>query len=180
MRICVVDDEKILADNISGLLSQSGHHVITCYHPQDALTSITPDIDLVISDIRMPDMSGFELARHIAAVLGTHPPKTLLMSGDYRKDALNAAPREEVLGVLTKPFTMEKFDEVVALLRDSRNKCPCALKQEIACPNSRHAGEEMNRRQAIEQCYSNHYSECSQYRGDCAEKLRNWILEGKE
>lgn len=180
MKIFVVDDEKNLADLITQVLSGSGFTVFPFYNPEEILTALTKDVDLVISDVNMPAMNGFELAHQIAVRLGTNPPKTLLMSGDYVKDALHAAPKKEIIGVLKKPFSLERFVEIVEIIRNSRNKCPCALKLEIACPKSRRAGEKENFEWAYKYCYGDHYVECPKYDYECGEKLREWISEDKE
>ena len=68
MRILVVDDEKQLRDLISSILTNEGYEVIqaadgTC--ALDVLRQIRPD--LIISDIIMPGMSGFDLLKSVKA-----------------------------------------------------------------------------------------------------------------
>lgn len=179
MRIVVIDDEPALARNIGLLLTRSGHTVTTFTDPREALAALTDEIDLVISDIDMPHRSGFEVAAQVAARLGTAPPRTLLMSGCSFRDALEAAPKKEVIGTLMKPFNLEVFSRTVQLLKHSRNKCPCGIKLEIACPESRRAGEAENRDWVSTYCHSETYSKCPKYESECGVKLRNWILEGK-
>ena len=60
-RILVVDDEQMIRDTMAMLLSAAGYEVCTAVDGFDALSrlkTIMPDV--IISDLRMPNMSGFE------------------------------------------------------------------------------------------------------------------------
>jgi CheY-like chemotaxis protein len=62
-RILVVDDEKVIADTLSMILSQSGYIVTTAYDAFAALKLVDDSApDLLITDVVMPDMTGIELA----------------------------------------------------------------------------------------------------------------------
>ncbi|WP_433969523.1 response regulator [Tunturiibacter gelidiferens] len=76
----IVDDEQIIADTLSIILSRSGFFTITAYDGLQALEiarSARPD--LVISDVMMPGMTGVELAIAITQSIPTC--KILLFSG---------------------------------------------------------------------------------------------------
>jgi CheY-like chemotaxis protein len=78
--VLVVDDERVIADTLSMILSRSGFSTMTAYDGPSALelaTGIAPD--LLISDVVMPGMSGIDLA---IAMKQTVPGcKVLLFSG---------------------------------------------------------------------------------------------------
>jgi DNA-binding NtrC family response regulator len=78
--ILIVDDERVIADTLSIILSRSGFSTMTAYDGTDALElarAFTPE--LLISDVMMPGMTGVELA---IAVTQTIPGcKVLLFSG---------------------------------------------------------------------------------------------------
>jgi CheY-like chemotaxis protein len=78
--ILIVDDEKVIADTLSMILSRSGFSTMTAYDGISALelaAAIAPD--LIISDVVMPGMTGVDLA---IAVTQTMPKcKILLFSG---------------------------------------------------------------------------------------------------
>lgn len=87
-KILVVDDEKDLADISLALLGLHGLNAVVAYSASDALLILEadPEIDAVFSDIRMPGMSGIELAEvmrrrfpHIKVLLtsGYAPPSWL-------------------------------------------------------------------------------------------------------
>jgi CheY-like chemotaxis protein len=78
--VLVVDDERVIADTLSAILSKHGFVVMTAYDGPTALelARVTPP-DLLISDVAMPGMNGIELA--IAMVQYLPDCKVLLFSG---------------------------------------------------------------------------------------------------
>ena len=102
--VLVVDDEKVIADTLSMILSRSGFTTMTAYDGLTALelaTAIAPD--LIISDVMMPGMTGVELA---IAVTQTLPNcRILLFSGQATTlDLLKEARRTgHDFTTLTKP-----------------------------------------------------------------------------
>jgi CheY-like chemotaxis protein len=102
--VLVVDDEKVIADTLSIILSKSGFSTMTAYDGVAAL-QLAKDLkpDLVISDVMMPGMTGIELAITITQTVPTC--KILLFSGqaatvDLLEEARNAGYN---FTTLTKP-----------------------------------------------------------------------------
>lgn len=63
VRVMVVDDEKMLAWTMGRLLTKAGYQVVTLSNPLMVLDELrTSPVDLVISDVVMPEMSGIDLA----------------------------------------------------------------------------------------------------------------------
>ena len=67
LNICIVDDEEILRVTTAEDLRDAGHNVVDFELPEEALKHIRqhPEIDLVISDIKMPQMNGVELLKEV-------------------------------------------------------------------------------------------------------------------
>jgi DNA-binding response OmpR family regulator len=78
--VLVVDDERVIADTLTTILSRSGFDAITAYDGETALAlaRATPP-DLLISDVVMPGMTGVDLAIALTHVIPTC--KILLFSG---------------------------------------------------------------------------------------------------
>lgn len=65
-KILVVDDEKEIADLIAVYLENENYFVMNCYTAEDALAYIEHEtVDLVILDVMLPGMSGFEICQNI-------------------------------------------------------------------------------------------------------------------
>jgi DNA-binding response OmpR family regulator len=102
--VLIVDDERIIADTLSMILSRSGFSTLTAY---DGLSGFeiarTTTPDLIISDVVMPGMTGVELAIAVTHMIPNC--KILLFSGqaatvDLLKEARNAG---HDFTTLTKP-----------------------------------------------------------------------------
>jgi CheY-like chemotaxis protein len=103
--VLVVDDERIIADTLSVILTRSGFSVITAYEAESALElAVTNQPDLLLSDVMMgPGMDGTQLA--IQLVKSLPDCKVLLFSGHAATVDLLAQARS--LGhdftLMTKP-----------------------------------------------------------------------------
>jgi len=107
-RILVVDDERAFSDFAENILSSYGYTVFSASSAKEALAILEDgSIDLVLSDVIMSDMDGFELA-HI--IHYTHPDvKIQLCSGfehSKEKSFTNKILSEKLL---TKPFTTKQL-----------------------------------------------------------------------
>jgi CheY-like chemotaxis protein len=102
--VLIVDDEKVIADTLSIIISKSGFDTMTAYDATTALAlaKATPP-DLLISDVVMPGMSGVELAITLSDILPAC--KVLLFSGQAATIDLLAQARESGhdFTTLTKP-----------------------------------------------------------------------------
>ena len=104
--ILVVDDERSTLDALSTILSREGHDVLTVASGQEALTQLQEeDLDLLLSDVKMPKMDGLALLRHVKA----HHPGTvvIMMSGHQDVTAAVEAMKAGAFDYLVKPFGRE-------------------------------------------------------------------------
>src|SRR5215472_12265519 len=78
--VLVVDDEKVIADTLSVILTQSGFIALTAYDGEGALElARTCSPNLLLTDVMMPGMTGIELA--ITLTQADPKCKVLLFSG---------------------------------------------------------------------------------------------------
>ena len=117
MKILIIEDEKLLADSIADLLRAKGFQVEAAYDgetgTQYALLGV---YDLLILDVMMPGLNGYQVARQVRAKRCTVPILMLTAKADIedRIDGLNAGADY----YLTKPFdTRELLACINALLR---------------------------------------------------------------
>ena len=117
MRILIVEDEKLLAQSLKTLLERKGFAVELAYDgATGAEYADTGICDLLILDVMMPGLNGFELARHLRRKHSAVPILMLTARSDLsdRIEGLNAGADY----YLTKPFEIgELLACVRALLR---------------------------------------------------------------
>jgi two-component system response regulator HydG len=109
-RILVVDDEPIVLDILGEVLAREGFHVSKTHDAQNALEVLARDPhELVLCDIRMPGMDGFEFLRHVHR--GHPATDVVLMTGYASLDGAIDAMTLGAADYLIKPL---KPKEVVA------------------------------------------------------------------
>jgi DNA-binding NtrC family response regulator len=112
-RILVVDDEKIVRDSCERTLTDEGYAVRTVASGREALVACRDEpFDVMLIDLRMPDMDGIEVTRMVAKEF---PGVRVVVITGYpgRKSAEQAA----ALGVfeyLEKPLSPQRLNEVTA------------------------------------------------------------------
>jgi len=114
-RLLVVDDEPNLLRAVAAILRDEGFEVSTARHGREALILIAQNLpDLIISDVRMPVMDGYTLARRLrAAPHSAITPIIFLTAKGETEDRIEGF-RSGVDAYLTKPF---EPDELVAVIR---------------------------------------------------------------
>jgi two-component system NtrC family response regulator len=111
--ILIVDDEKNYLLVLETLLAEVGYEVITCDNVRDALEITTShDLDLVITDMRMPGADGMEF---LAQLRGREPELPVIMMTAYAtvEKAVEAMKRG-AFDYITKPF---KNEELILTIR---------------------------------------------------------------
>jgi DNA-binding NtrC family response regulator len=101
--ILVVDDERPTLDALSIILRREGHAVLTAISGKEALDHLEEqDVDLILSDVKMPAMDGLSLLRQVKS---EHPGVVvLMMSGHQDVTAAVEAMKEGAFDYLVKPF----------------------------------------------------------------------------
>lgn len=114
-RLLIVDDEPNLLRAVAACLRGEGYEVETARSGEEALIHIAQRLpDLIISDIRMPRMDGFALARQLRSNPRTDLiPVIFLTAKDESADRI-AGIRSGVDAYLTKPFEPDELIAVVA------------------------------------------------------------------
>jgi DNA-binding NarL/FixJ family response regulator len=113
-RLLVVDDEPNLLRAVAACLKAENYEVNTARNGNEALIQLAESIpDLIISDIRMPGMDGYKLARHLRGSPRTAlVPIVFLTAKDETADRIEGF-RAGVDAYLTKPFEPEELIAVV-------------------------------------------------------------------
>ena len=119
LRILVVDDEPALITMLARMLAIDGHEVTPCGSGAQALEQCREaTFDLVLTDVCMPEMNGWELARALGESQPEVPVAFLTGWGELLDASEQAAVG--VCQVLAKPFRREDLQRLVAEVAASR------------------------------------------------------------
>jgi DNA-binding response OmpR family regulator len=112
-RILIVDDESRIASFVARGLESAGYQTVVVEDGEEALErAMAGDVDLMLLDVGLPTMDGFEVLRHLRGQGSTLPVIMLTARSSTRDtvDGLDAGANDYI----SKPF---KFDELLARVR---------------------------------------------------------------
>ena len=109
--ILLIDDDKLILMTLKRLLSMEGYKVATALSGQGALRKMEEDgFDLIISDIKMPQMDGIETVKKIREFLDQHgkkPIPEIFITAYAKEDIYQKALELSVAGYIEKPFDIK-------------------------------------------------------------------------
>ena len=117
-RILVVDDEQSMRDFLSIMLKKEGYDVVTAENGGGALKAIQAEIfDLVITDVKMPDIDGIEVLKTVKEV----SPETvvIMITAFATAETAVEAMKLGAYDYITKPF---KVDEIKLVIQKALEK----------------------------------------------------------
>lgn len=117
-RILIIDDNVDLADNLREILEDEGLEVLVAYGGSHALEVLSAEtVDLVLSDLKMPDLDGVEVLRYLKA---RWPALPVVIMTAFASDTLLAeAEAEGALAILGKPLDLRRLTDYVARITTS-------------------------------------------------------------
>ena len=113
LRILVADDNEMLRVAVRGLLQRLGHSVDVVTNGREAVEAASrEDFDLLLLDVQMPEMDGFEAARSLRHRLGGgRRPRIIGVSGEgAERESCAAAGMDDFL---IKPFRLADLVRVI-------------------------------------------------------------------
>jgi hypothetical protein len=111
-----VEDNEDTLRLLARLLRGDGHEVRTASGVRDALETITDDVELLISDIGLPDGSGWELMRQLRKTRADRPIPGIALSGFGTDEDIQKSRDEGFLCHLTKPVNLQKLEETIQMV----------------------------------------------------------------
>jgi YesN/AraC family two-component response regulator len=115
--ILVIDDEDLVTESLKRLLKKQGYCVAVACNNTEAMKKIQElDFDLVVSDIRIPEVNGVEIIkniRHYYKVSQKKPIPEILITGYSSDEHLKEAQALKVADYLYKPFDIKDFLEII-------------------------------------------------------------------
>jgi two-component system CheB/CheR fusion protein len=114
MRVLVVEDSADTAEMLSHLLRMSGARVVTATGGLEALRLATEnDFDVIVSDISMPGMDGYEFLRRLRSLSGRQDIPVLALTGLGRPENVEQAKNAGFFSHLTKPFDLNSLTDIL-------------------------------------------------------------------
>ncbi|MGE5500172.1 MAG: response regulator transcription factor [Syntrophothermus sp.] len=131
-KILLVDDERDIVEFLQYNLQMAGYDVITAYDGKEALTKLSEKPDLIILDIMMPKMDGFEVCRRIRENKGSWPVPIIFLTA-------KSSEADEIKGLETgaddfvvKPISPKKLlARIKANMRKNDSSLTKEEKEEI-------------------------------------------------
>ncbi len=110
-RILVIEDHTPTRLAMGKLIRQAGAEVVTARDGEEGLNYLlTQRFDVLLTDLRMPVMDGFELLQHCAKLPTTRrPARIIAISGEYEAGVLHGQPVQ----FLPKPFNLQALLDVI-------------------------------------------------------------------
>ena len=119
IRVLIVDDSASMRAVVKKTLSAAGYAVETCLEAQNGAEALEilhhEPVDVVLSDLHMPEMDGLELLR-VLQKEGKVPPCFILVTTEGRKERLKEALGLGARGYVSKPFHPEGLRKILSLL----------------------------------------------------------------
>ena len=117
--ILVADDEKNIREGLREALALDGYEVATAADGQEALETVNRgDVDLLITDLKMPRLSGEELLKSVTAQLPTMP--VIILTGHGTIESAVQAMHDGAYDFLTKPVNLDRLSLLVKRALASR------------------------------------------------------------
>lgn len=131
--ILIVDDEQANVQIVGAMLTAAGYDLMIAVTGQQALERVrarTPD--LVLLDIILPDMSGFDVCRAIHGAKGVESVPIIFLSADNDKNTIVKALESGGVDYVTKPFSKAELIARVRShleLKNTREQCQGLLQK---------------------------------------------------
>lgn len=107
-RVLVVDDDSSIRNVMSRMLAALGYEVVTASHGQDAVELFQTQsaaIDLVVTDLRMPVMDGYQA---VDLIRQAKPATRIICMSSYARECCPSGA-----AFLPKPFTLQSLQDCV-------------------------------------------------------------------
>ncbi len=114
LRIAVADDEPDMRDYFAKILPRLGHQVVVLAQDGKELVEQcrVAHPDLVITDIKMPDLDGIDAA---VQLYKEHPVPVILVSAFHDSELIERAETDHIMGYLVKPIKQADLAPAIGL-----------------------------------------------------------------
>jgi len=111
--ILTVDDSASVRQMVAFTLKGAGYEVIEAAGGREALGKLSPNINMIITDLNMPDMDGIELIRNVRATAQYRFIPIILLTTESQDSKKKEGKAAGATGWIIKPFKPEQLVGVV-------------------------------------------------------------------
>lgn len=120
-RVLVVEDHPLIAELVETRLQIEGFRATKCLGGREALARIESErFDLVILDIMMPDIDGYEVLAHIRSNPATQTLPVIFLTARTSQEDVDKGMQMGVNHYITKPFSGAELARTVKILLQER------------------------------------------------------------
>jgi DNA-binding response OmpR family regulator len=113
-KILIAEDEPDIRDLITFTLRFAGHDVIVTANGEDALRNVQSELpDLVLLDVRMPRMNGYEVCQHIRQDEKIKNIPVVFLSAKGQENEIEAGMQVGATEYIVKPFSPDELTEKI-------------------------------------------------------------------
>ncbi|MDY6788153.1 MAG: response regulator [candidate division WOR-3 bacterium] len=121
--ILLVDDDIFLADLMAFTFKQSGFEIIKAHNGKEALEVLNKeDVDLVLTDIMMPVMDGFELTKNLKDDPNTKDIPVIFLTAKSNMEDKNKGYSLGISAYFEKPFDLKKLIDKINVIISENEK----------------------------------------------------------
>jgi two-component system chemotaxis response regulator CheY len=114
MNILIIDDSKTMLSLVGNLLTANGYRVIEACNGKDGLLKLFKNhVDLIISDLNMPEIDGLKFVRKVRQSPLHRDTPVIMLTTDSEKDKVVEGITLGVKAWILKPFNNNEFLEAV-------------------------------------------------------------------
>jgi DNA-binding response OmpR family regulator len=122
-KILIAEDERDIRELITFTLRFAGHQVIATSNGEEAYDAAMLEIpDLILLDVRMPRMSGYEACVQIKANKTTHKIPVVFLSAKGQESEVRAGLESGADEYILKPFSPEQLNEQIQTILEKHKR----------------------------------------------------------
>ncbi|MFA5073266.1 MAG: response regulator [Nitrospirota bacterium] len=109
----IVDDSASMRQLVTFALKDAGYEVIAAEHGKDAIAKLGGQIDMVITDLNMPEMDGIELIKQLRGMASYKFTPIVMLTTESQEEKKQEGKAAGASGWIVKPFKPEQLMDVV-------------------------------------------------------------------
>jgi CheY-like chemotaxis protein len=113
LQFLLVDDDPLILMSLNDLIQDMGHETVEAAHADAALEHLSGGhaVDVLLTDIKLPTMSGYELAQQARQII---PGLRVIFATGYDSKRIGDAAHDPAIRFLQKPFGQKELDDALS------------------------------------------------------------------